>query len=90
MTSSALANTVLGLAYNGIPNLTSNSSGVIGIDTTNSVISNEAALGNGFMFLGNDGRRCTQCRHAPTGQRQSLPPGRRRPGHRFVPATVLP
>ncbi len=52
MTSNSAANAVLALAYDAVPNLTSASSGVIGIDVTNTTISNEAALGNGGMFLG--------------------------------------
>ena len=52
MTSNGVANAVLALAYDALPNLTSISSGIIGIDAANSSISNEAALGNGSMFLG--------------------------------------
>ena len=53
MTSNSVANAVLALAYsNAVPNLTSNSSGIIAIDAANSAISNEATLGNGSMFLG--------------------------------------
>ena len=53
MISNTAAEAVLALAYsNAVPNLTSNSSGIIGIDAANSAISNEAALGNGAMFLG--------------------------------------
>ena len=52
MSSNSVANAVVALAYNAVPNLTSNSSGIIGIDAANSAITTEATLGNGLMFLG--------------------------------------
>ena len=52
MTSNGVANAVLSMAYNVLPNLTSASSGVVGVDAVNTAITNESALGDGAMFLG--------------------------------------
>ena len=81
MTSNSAANAVLALAYDAVPNLTSASSGVIGIDVTNTTISNEAGLGNGGMFLGTVmGGSLIAPTLAP--ERKPLPPRRRRSQHR--------